>query len=182
MGRLTKDELNYVLSKYNSDISTIIETGTCEGGFSIIASGVFKNVITIELNNIYYEKAVSNCSNIKNIELILGNSTEELPKLINTKESLAFYLDAHYFNNNNAEVPLIPKSEFPLWRELEIICARNKHDIIMIDDVHTFGRERLELRYNDKPDWELVTTENILNAIGFVIDSEIIGDCFVIWR
>ena len=183
MGRLTQDQLKYILNKHDSEISTLIETGTCEGGFSSIASDVFKKVITIELNDYYYHKAKSNLGSLVNVDLIQGDSAKVLPELLKKhKEPLFIYLDAHFFNCDNAEVPLIPRSEFPLFKELKAISKRKVKDIIVVDDVHSFGRERPDLRFSDAPDWENVTTDSIVKSIGNVIDSEIIGDCFIIWK
>jgi len=182
MGRLTEDQLQYIVKKYNHEPGLLIETGTCEGGFALVASKVFHEVISIELNKVYFNIAKENCKDT-NIKLIHSDSVKELPALVKKhKKALVFYLDAHYFNNNNAEVPLIPKSKFPLWDELNIINKRKTSDIIIIDDVHTFERERPELRYEDNPDWENVSTASILEAIGKYKDSEIIGDAFIIWK
>jgi len=183
MGRLTEQQLQYIIQKHNHSPCLLIETGTCEGGFTLVASKVFPNVISIELNEVYYNMAKGNCKDIENIKLIHGNSVDELASLVKKyKKAAMFYLDAHYFNNNNAEVPLIPKSKFPLWDELKIITKRKAADIIIVDDVHTFERERPELRYEGEADWETVSTTTILSAIGLYKDCEIIGDAFVIWR
>lgn len=181
MGRLTREQLKDIIG--DSKINTLIETGTCEGGFAIIAASVFNKVITIELNSYYYERAKKELQFIDNVELINGNSIDVLKNILpKQKRPLVFYLDAHFFNPDNSESPLIPRSEFPLFKELELIKTRNKKDIVIIDDVHTFGRERPELRYKNQPDWELVNTESILNSIGTYTKYDVIDDAFIIWK
>lgn len=183
MGRLTAEQLQSIVSRHSSPASTLIETGTYHGDFTTIASTIFKSVYGIELDDYNFGITKESCSEYKNIKIIHGSSTDVLPQLT-LNEPVVFYLDAHYFSPSGSVDPgCANKSEFPLWKEIEFIKARQYKDIVIVDDVHTFGAVREELRFKpgDK-EWESVSTDWLVNLLGRVIDSEIIGDAFIMWR
>lgn len=179
MGYLNKIELEKILNKHGK-VNTIYESGTNEGLQTIVLSEVFQSVITVELDENYYNKAKENLKENKNIIMYHNDTLNILPQVCKYEyEPLAFYLDAHYCKCE----PPVNKSEFPLFKELELIKKRFKKDIIIIDDVHTFGLQRNELKLDESiKEWELVTPENLLIYFDkYVLDSEIINDCFIIW-
>ena len=71
-----------------------------------------------------------------------------------------------------------------LWSELELIRSRGVADIVSVDDVHTFGKVRNELRFQPGAiEWEGVTTQTLTDYFGDrVHDSLVIGDGFVIYK
>jgi len=156
----------------------LIETGTHKGHSTAIFSEYFTTVETIEINQNYYEKAMVFCEGIDNISFHFGDSANILKELcVAHKDPVIFFLDAH----NVRVIPLVEEG-FPLWDEIDTIIGRNQSDIIVIDDVHTFGKQRPELTFNDELNWEEVTVGSILKKIGKerVLKSYLVKDVFVI--
>ena len=158
---------------YNK-IKIFIETGTWEGIQNKIAtdSNKFDIIYGIELDNHWYE--ITKELNPKSI-IIHGDTVIELPKILekHSNEPLFIYLDAHYCVTN----PPIAKSEFPLWKELQLIKDRGMSDIVAIDDVKNFGVDRDG--YNE---WETITIENINNLFGdSIVDCLISDGAYIIY-
>jgi hypothetical protein len=168
MGNLTEADIRQIENLPDN----AVETGTCEGEQLLILTKVFKVVYGIEINKYYYGKSKQNAP-LAN--MFLDDSVNILPEF-NRNERYAFFLDAHYCKLE----PPVPKTPFPLWEELKIIKARNQKDIIIIDDVHTFGKVRDDLRYGEEKEWELVTTESIAGYFPEA-KTEIYKDSFIIW-
>lgn len=125
------------LRDYKSD--HFIETGTNSGRTSIIASFMFKNVITIEIDENKYKKYAKIFKPYSNIQSFLGDSALVLPKIlknINHNDSITFWLDAHISFDANSGL-------CPLYEELEIIkiLKANNHTIL-IDDVRVLKKEK----------------------------------------
>ncbi len=179
MGNINQDNLIYIKNKHNDDINLFYESGTHKGQFTKIASLVFENVITVELDTYFYNLSCKNLSEYKGVKTINDSTLNILPKICERDENICFYLDAHFFRCS----PPITKSEFPLFKELDILNKRNiKHnDVIIIDDVHTFGKQRPELKLNPSIlEWENVIPENLLKYFNYK-DYEQVGNTFVIW-
>jgi hypothetical protein len=166
MGQITVDNLNRLKSKQGyKDINIFVETGTFKGVQTNRASFAFDKVYGIELNEHWHKVTSEKNKDRDNVEMILGDTRVELPKLLSKypNEPLFIYLDAHFCKTD----PPIPKSEFPLWDELKLIQDRNLREIVVVDDVHTFGKNRLDLKIDEsKREWEDVTTENLLDYFG----------------
>jgi len=184
MGHIIQDNLRKILNKNEGyeNINIFVETGTFKGEQTEIASFVFGKVYGIELNDHWYNVTKERNRSYEYVEIIKGDTAIELPKLLEKYKDtpLFIYLDAHFCKTK----PPIPKSEFPLWKELEVIKNRDVNDIIAVDDVHTFGvkRNRLKIDKNIR-EWEDVTTKTILNFLGnVVIDNEILNDSLIIWK
>jgi hypothetical protein len=190
--RVQKKGFISIIEKHNNykDIEVIVETGTHRGVQTKIMADTFKTVHAIELSKFYCEETKKACKNFNNVTVHNGSSVDLLPKVIreiNSSPAL-FYLDAHYCSLN----PPIPVSEFPLWKELEIIKRKKGKNIIMIDDVQNFGilRDDLKLK-NDvisknilqtSIEWAGVTTRAVLDFMGdIVFDSEINEGSFILW-
>lgn len=186
MGRLKKQAYDHILAQEGFDsVETYVETGSHRGEQLVLASnsGHFKELYGIEIDKHYYgltSKAIMNeCAGVKPT-VIHGDTLEWLPDLAkNIDKPTLFYLDAHFCNAN----PPLKKSEFPLWKELDILKERTFNDIIGIDDVHTFGKVRNELKVDPNvEEWERVTFENILEYMGdIVVRHEVISDGFFMW-
>jgi hypothetical protein len=176
--RLTAEDLRNFVAEQG--VYTYVETGTAHGEQLMIAKYLFPDVIGIELDphNAALSAKNSGCM------VIEGKSEDILPKL-HLPGPVCFYLDAHYCHLD----PPIEKSHFPLWEELNFIGSRdNEHDIIIVDDVHTFGKERPDLKFDDGcSEWEVVTEGNLIQRLTDIVDAdiwegEIIKDCFVMRR
>lgn len=172
MGRLTEAEIKRIAPDYK----TAVETGLWKGEQLEIIARCFDKTYGIELDPHYAEVSKQR---VPSATIYCGDTTQLLPKVSEEmKESSVFFLDAHYCKLN----PPIAKSKFPLWEELRIISARNLSDIVIVDDVHTFGKKRDDLLFQqgDK-EWEYVTPENILEYFPNAYKSKIYSDSFIVW-
>lgn len=131
---------------------TFIETGTFMGDTTNDMASHLNNVISIELDNDLYEKAVLRFKNKKNVQIIHGDSGIMLPKLLSENQNLPmpfiFWLDGHYSAGNTAKGEL----ETPIIKELESIKlhihTHKTYHSILIDDANCFTGE------NDYPTLE----------------------------
>ncbi len=156
------------------DIRTYVETGTFEGEQLEIATSVFPRVIGLELDERYAQMSRERAPSAK---VLQGDSRELIYKL-DMNEPALWLLDAHYFKLT--DLPL-EKSPFPLWDELVFLRGRSYPDIIMVDDVHTFGKKRDELRYGEALEWEGVTQESISSFLGCP-RGQVVKGSYVVWR
>lgn len=177
MGYLSKEDITEIVG--DRKIRKAVETGLWKGKQLKTIAECFDFAFGVELDDHYFSVCEKKFKGIANIGLFHGDSRVHLKKILShTKEPMAIFLDSHYCHLE----PPIKKSVFPLWDELEMLSKRNYSDIVIVDDVHTFGRERKDLRYtNESVEWESVTSKEIMNYFPGC-KSEIIKDSFVIWR
>ena len=176
MGRLSADHLKLILSRCEKPPRVYVETGLYRGEQIAIAasSGCFERVIGIELDPRFAEACRIR---VPSAEITRADTRDALPPLARTLEGPVFWcLDAHFCKTS----PPITKSPFPLWEELIALRARPRGDVIVIDDVHTFGKKRDDLRFGAAPEWEGVTCD----AISSFLDApgRTMGDGYVVWR
>jgi len=181
MGRLFDEDIMMILARHQyADPKVYIETGTWMGTQLLISARHFEAVVGIELDEHWHEVSTQNTDQLNNVHVIHGDTQTELPKLLNIMPKSVFVvLDAHFFISN----PPLAKSEFPLWKELQVLKDRNYADIISVDDVHTFGVNREDLRFEQGAvEWESVTEDSILEFMGDrVVDHTIVGDSLILW-
>ena len=188
MGRLTAASLRRIVGRSGYEmIDTFVETGTANGELTEIVAVEFDRVHAIELDPVHVAmtkqrlvERVERVGKCEHVTVYTGDSREVLPRVIEQLPKAAFFfLDAHYCRLD----PPIAKSEFPLWVELELVKARGLADIVAVDDMHTFGKKRDELRYEPgKPEWEGVTGKSLLRFFGKrVVAHDAIDDAFVMW-
>jgi hypothetical protein len=129
-----------VFAKYPN--TYFVETGSCLGdGIQSALDAGFKHIYSIELSEKFYDccfnRFVLNSGLERWVELVLGDSGEVLPEVLNKiNGSATFWLDGHYSGGSTAK----GKSNTPLIKELDHIAAHhiNNHTIL-IDDVRYFG-------------------------------------------
>lgn len=115
------------------DIPNFIETGTFKGNTAIWASEHFKQVYTIEIVESFSKEAASRCGYKKNIEFLVGNSKDVLPRLVPKLTSRCFFwLDGHWCMGAGGQ-----DEECPLFQELDAIKSL-KDAVIFIDDARCF--------------------------------------------
>jgi hypothetical protein len=122
-----------VLAKQNN-IKEFVETGTFLGSSLSWASREFERVWTIELKPEYQAQAIANNSKLENVTYFLGDSVNELPKVIRKLKGPAlFWLDAHagagFFANDDI---------CPLLSEIESILDAPHDHYMIIDDARAF--------------------------------------------
>lgn len=177
MGRLSAEQINGILARSKGARPQVwVETGCADGKQLVVAAPLFSRVFGVELDAHHAEAANKAVSAAPHVVVIHGDTQKELPKLAaRMNEPVLFYLDAHYC----AMKPPIRKSPFPLWDELILLRQRPFADIVIVDDVHTFGKRRDDLRYKDAPEWEGVTGASLSSFLG--VPGETIGDGWVMW-
>jgi len=117
-------------------INIFIETGTYLGNTVNAVKRNFKEIYSIELNKVLYLKARQKFIKEKHINVILGDSSENLPDILSKiNEPCLFWLDAHYSGENTSKTDV----ETPITKELLCILNHpNKNHVILIDDAHDF--------------------------------------------
>jgi hypothetical protein len=172
MGRLTKEEIKKIAPNHK----VAVETGLWKGEQLEVIAKCFDKTFGIELDAHYAEVSRKR---VPSATVYCGDTAKLLPIVSQEmKEPSVFFLDAHYCKLE----PPIAKSEFPLWEELKTINARNLSDIVIVDDVHTFGKKRDDLLFKEgDKEWEHVTPGNILEYFPQAKRSEIYKDSFIVW-
>lgn len=165
-GSFTPDEFLQIAAKIPifNNIKVFIETGTHQGDTTRIASVIFTEVFTFEINRIFYEFAKRKLTKLGciNVNHQLGDSVELLDKLLDTeKRSAFFFLDAHHHSMRTTEDVKMDNGtgKTPLMDELDLINSKYPQvpAIICIDDVRLWREEN--------PDWSNVSDEKIVNAL-----------------
>ena len=111
-----------------------IETGSYMGdGIKQALDAGFKNIISIELSDKYYNLCKNRFANDNRVTIVRGDSYKVLPDVIkNINSSITFWLDGHHSSGDTA----IGDYWAPLIQELDVI-KNHKINIhtIMIDDM-----------------------------------------------
>jgi len=130
------------LEKYSNG-RWFLETGTYRGETVklALATGLFDDIFSVELNQEMYDAVVPLFENKRCVHIILGESPDEIQKIMNYSvptDTVTFWLDAH------ASGPL-PGGKYggsPLVEELEaILSSKNPNHTIFIDDRRLFGSQ-----------------------------------------
>jgi hypothetical protein len=151
---------------------TLIETGTYYGAMVSATKDDFARIISIELDQTFYERAKRKFAKFEHISIIQGDSGEVLGKVLpNITEPCLFWLDAHYSGGLTAK----GRIETPIVQELQQVLRHpGAGHIILIDDAGCFvGRndyptiEALrELVVRMRPDWALEVKHDIIRIHG----------------
>lgn len=113
---------------------TFLETGSWVGdGIQQALNAGFKNVLSIELSEKYYNLTKQRFITNENVKIFLGDSYKILPQILETiDEPITFWLDGHYMCGDSSH------GDFwaPLMQELDAIKNHKiKTHTIMIDDM-----------------------------------------------
>ena len=119
--------IRFLRDKYSID--TFVETGTFKGVNAKLHSKNFKNVLTCEKSNAFYETSKNNLEHYKNVEVFHEESPDFLKSISNSKKYI-FYLDAHFYDPNS-----LLKDNFVVLKELDNM-KKFKNSIIIIHDFH----------------------------------------------
>jgi hypothetical protein len=117
-------------------LSVFIETGTYLGHTAGFMAPHVNRCVTMELDSILHDQAISRLADFDNIEVLHGDSAEILPALLETvSEPALFWLDAHYSGGRTAKGTL----NSPIESELDAIFNHPiKNHVIAIDDARAF--------------------------------------------
>ncbi len=115
----------------------LVETGTHNGDTVSLFKQNFEKIVSIELSEVLYSNALNRFAQDSHVELIQGNSVDELKNLqseIRDKEVL-YWLDAHWCVAAATSGEL---SQCPLLGELAAIGKLNMESVVLIDDARLF--------------------------------------------
>jgi hypothetical protein len=151
-------------------INIFIETGTYYGDMINAVKHLFKNIFSIELDRILYEKSKERFKDYNKIFIINGDSSKVLPEILkNINEPILFWLDAHYSGDITAK----GDCETPIIQELEAIFKNYiAGSIILIDDA------RLFIGKNDYPTIDVI--EEFVKLKEFKLNLIVNNDIIII--
>jgi hypothetical protein len=121
-------------------IKVVIETGTYLGDFVFALRRDFNKIYSIEISSLLYARAKLRMKNLENVELLHGDSSEILPKLLEgIRSSCGFWLDAHASGGISGS----GRQETPIEQEVNFIAkhslSKGVDHVILIDDAPKFG-------------------------------------------
>lgn len=117
-----------------------IETGTYKGDTVAEMKPLFSRVISIEVDEAYYRRALGRFQRDANVAIRHGDCVRELPEILSgLREPAVFWLDGHYSGGETGKGIV----DDPILISLEQIAAHPaRGHVIFIDDARTFdGRE-----------------------------------------
>jgi len=116
------------------------------------------------------------------VHFLINDSRLIFPRLLEILNiPVAVHLDAHFCRPGNIGDPPAVSGCFSLWDELDHLNAHNFPDIVSVDDMHTFGRDRPDLGKADRKIWESVTPERILEFSAQRVKSSFVyRDSFIL--
>ena len=126
-----KEEFIKLIEQFT--IRTIVETGTYKGDTTIELASLAENVVTIEINQSYFNDS-SHLDKFTNVNRILGASETVLHNILSTlNRPILFFLDAHWGVN-------------PLLGELAAISRHGLNDSVIV--IHDFQVPNTDLGYD----------------------------------
>ncbi|MGL4596197.1 MAG: hypothetical protein ACRCYO_01640 [Bacteroidia bacterium] len=123
-----------------SGTTTLVETGTFMGHMVEAQRRNFKHIYSIEISEKLWTDVVKRFESYKHIQLLLGDSSHQLPQLVTKLDGPAiFWLDGHYSAGETSR----GEKDCPIFAELDAIFDGAKHQhIIIIDDARCFVGEQ----------------------------------------
>ena len=121
-----------------------IETGSYAGwGIDAALAAGFEKIISIEVNDHFYQICKEKFAANENVDLRFGDSILVLPEVLQgINERCTFWLDAHYMSDPNTAGGIIP---VPLMVELKTIKRHLiKNHTILIDDIRMLRNHEVE--------------------------------------
>jgi len=121
-----------------------IETGSYIGmGIDAALEAGFKKIISIEVNDYFYQICKEKYSHQERVEIRFGDSILILPEVLKGINKICtFWLDGHYMSDPRTEGGMMP---VPLMEELKIIKQHTiKNHTILIDDIRLLRNHEAE--------------------------------------
>jgi hypothetical protein len=133
---------------FKKKTSYFIETGSYIGeGIDLAIKSGFDFIYSIELSTYFFNQCKEKFKTNPDVEIIFGDSSFELPALLNRKKNIPFtyWLDGHYSGDGTAR----GSKDSPLIEELNTILKRDiSGEIIYIDDMRIYKNFDQELNLN----------------------------------
>jgi hypothetical protein len=166
------------LLKFKHNTNYFVETGSYIGdGIQLAIDSDFENIYSIEISDKHYELCRNRFLNNNKVNLIKGDSYEELGKLLeNIKEPFTYWLDGHYSGPGTGLGVL----EFPIMTELDTILKRGiDGETIYVDDMRILKNyddsinldKILDLVKKYKSDYKIYYEDSILHSGDFLKDD-----------
>lgn len=131
----------FILREYAKTygLRVLVETGTYLGDMIHAMNADFDRLYSIELSRDLHEKAVKRFKGIGKIDLLQGDSSVELEKIVRKLNQPAlFWLDGHWSGGVTARGP----KDTPIYDELRhILNTVDRGHVILIDDARCFGKD-----------------------------------------
>jgi hypothetical protein len=115
---------------------TFVETGTFTGEMVAAMRPYFRRIISIEMAPDIHRQAVSRFEGEPHIELLLGDSADVLPRVLEQiRDPALFWLDGHFMGENTAR----GAEDSPVRTELSALLSHpvDRH-LVLIDDARLF--------------------------------------------
>jgi hypothetical protein len=110
-----------------------IETGTFEGDGARALARIFPRVVSIELSPYCYDRATQRLRGHDTIDVVLGDSRQALPPLVQPDVPTLYFLDGHW-----SEGPDGADAQCPVMDELAAMRGGHPDDCVIIDDARFF--------------------------------------------
>lgn len=142
MAQIIADELEF-LAQFSTwhDPVICVETGAFEGHFTKIARCWFEQVHSVELSEKLGHRLLAWATHPHKVHI--GDSRQIVPQLArDLDQSVFWFLDANWWYRPAHLDPGIAggREMYPLQDELEAIADRAMGDIIVVNEVDTFGK------------------------------------------
>jgi hypothetical protein len=120
-------------------VKVLVETGTYYGDMIEAMKSIFDQIYSIELSKELFKKAKHRFKDLKQVELIQGDSGIELKNLMQRiNKPTLFWLDGHYSAGETAQ----SHKDTPIFEELQhIFDTPDRGHVIIIDDARCFGND-----------------------------------------
>ena len=145
-----------------------VETGTFLGDTVAALKKSCKKIVSIEIDPALYQICLKRFENDPNVELLLGDCIERLPRVLEMLgESAVFWLDGHWSGGATG----LGQVDDPIMISLSQIAGHTiKTHTIMIDDARCFDGS------NHRPDLSEVlgTLQNINRSYRILVHHDII--------
>lgn len=166
-------DLDLIRQRFGAGPGVFVESGTFHGKTTRWALQRFSVVHTIELSDVLYAEAIRDLAPLGAI-CHHGDTADVLPRLAETiHEPACWFLDAHWLNQPGAAGKDTP---LPLQDELTALAARPYADIVIVDDVASFGKDHYQ------PGWGQVSLDWIAGHFPGHRLAVRHKDCAVVYR
>lgn len=138
------------------EFTRFIETGTYFGDTIENMKEYFSKIYTIEVSQMYNEKAKERFKDYPHIHCIHGDSGLRLKEIVPQEdEHTVFWLDGHWSMGNTE----FQDVHVPLYKELDSILQLQKVALVIVDDVRLFGKKDYDV------DWQPITIDQVLEKV-----------------
>jgi hypothetical protein len=118
-------------------LRALVESGTYHGDMVEVMKADFDRIYSVELSRELYERAKKRFRGADHIELIPGDSSIALGRIMaELNQPALFWLDGHWSGGVTARGP----KDTPIYEELRhILNAPDRGHVILVDDARCFG-------------------------------------------